>query len=94
MMRQDGPVWIVPGSPEWARAWAALERESARRGLGRDLEARCPCCGEVWQHMGGHRSESTGWESHDFRHRHHPQHGGRVNVRVRLRIYDHDRGAA
>lgn len=89
--RTDAPVWLVPGTPEWARVWSALERELPRRGLRPSLSSVCPCCREEWQHMGGFRSEMTGWEAHDFRHRHHPDTGGRVNIRIRLRLYDHDR---
>lgn len=78
-------------TPVWAageREWAALDRECKRRGLRIDRAAACPCCGEVWQFMGGQRSDATGWTALDFRHRHHPDHGGRVGIRVRLRNYD------
>ena len=42
--------------------------------------AECPDCGETWQYMG--TVENGSGYVHEFRHRHHPDTGGRLSARV------------
>lgn len=58
-----GLDFAVEGSPEWDRAWDALQAEDGDRV--RESQ------GEVWQYMGT-AIYADGVQEYQFRHRYHP----------------------
>lgn len=77
---QDRRAWRVAerGTPQWDAAWLGLTAQ------GWGLDDKCGCCGEVWQYMGTTIPAGPGCPVAEFRHRHHPRTGARVNVRVEV----------
>jgi len=63
----------------WREAWDALKTRA-----GHEPGEVCECCGEGWQYMGSVQAVPGGKWTAQFRHRHYPYTGRRMNCQLRL----------